>query len=199
LIISFDTAFSVKSSADYSAFGVYGMFADKDGNFTGMMRIGGDKGHWSYPELKQKIIDQYLHHKPKHLVIEGKASGQSLLQDLILEGLPVMAYTPKADKEERANACVPFCEAGMIWVPEGDPKTNEFLDELFQFPSGVHDDYVDEFTQACLWMRDNMKLKLKSYGTIERNKTLEEIEDERDARPKQKASYWKATLRQRRY
>jgi hypothetical protein len=50
----------------------------------------------------------------------------------------------------------------MVWVPEsginpGHPVSwaAEFIKQLGKFPTATHDDYVDTFTQALIYLRDD--------------------------------------------
>jgi predicted phage terminase large subunit-like protein len=197
VIISADTAFSTKTTADHSTYGVWGIFADEEHEIKGVMLLEASKGHWDYPTLKKNLIEVYQKYKAKYLIIEKKASGQSIIQDLAQMGLPVIGWPLSGakmdDKTTRAHACVPFLEAGMVWILDGHPWVEDFLTELYNFSeSAEKDDQVDQFTQAILWMRDNLQLKLKDYGTIKRN-----YDDDDDDKPKVKKrpSYWRARIR----
>ena len=58
-------------------------------------------------------------HKPDVCIVEKKASGQSLIQDMRRAGLPVLDYTPDRDKISRVYAATPSMEAGRVWFPKG--------------------------------------------------------------------------------
>jgi predicted phage terminase large subunit-like protein len=88
-------------------------------------------------------------------MIEKKASGQSLLQDLRRAGLPVLEYTPDRDKVSRATASTPFFESGRIWLPDGKDWALELIDEACSFPNSRYDDQVDAMVMAILYMRDS--------------------------------------------
>jgi len=83
------------------------------------------------------------------VLIEDKASGQSLIQEMIRDTIiPVLPWSIDGDKIARANACTPECEAGKVFLREGAPWVADFIGELASFPYGMHDDQVDAFTQA---------------------------------------------------
>jgi phage terminase large subunit-like protein len=46
----------------------------------------------SYPDLRRIAQEAYSDWQPDAVLIEKKASGQSLLQDLRMAGIPVLAY-----------------------------------------------------------------------------------------------------------
>jgi hypothetical protein len=101
--------------------------------------------------------------RPDRVLVEAKASGQSLIQDLRLARVPVAGYNPgNADKVSRAHQAAPTLELGLLWVPEscknkGQPVSwaATFLRQLAKFPVAEHDDYVDTFTQAVIFLRDS--------------------------------------------
>ena len=87
-------------------------------------------------------------------LVEDKASGQSLIQELKRDTrLPVRAIKADTDKISRTYAITPTCEAGRVHLPERAPWLNDFLDELMMFPGGPHDDQVDSMTQALAYLQ----------------------------------------------
>jgi predicted phage terminase large subunit-like protein len=93
-------------------------------------------------------------HRPDSVVIEKKASGQSLIQDLRLAGLPIQEYQPDRDKVARAYACSSLFHNSRIYAPLGKTWAKETIEECRQFPAGPHDDIVDSVTQAILYVRN---------------------------------------------
>lgn len=153
--LSCDTAFSTKSSADFSALVTWGVFRNED-NVPQLICLGSEKGRWEYPDLRNKIIDKYEYHNSDCILIEKQASGQSLIQDLYRAGLPVVPYQPDKDKVSRAHACTPLLLGGRVWIPFNKGWASELINECSSFPSGRHDDLVDATTQAILWVKDGM-------------------------------------------
>ena len=108
----------------------------------------------SYPALKQKARTWADAHRVSALLIEDKASGQSLIQELQLEtALPVVPVKVDTDKIARAVVVVvPTWEARRVFVPLGAKWVDEFLEELYAFPRAPHDDQVDTFTQLIRYL-----------------------------------------------
>lgn len=150
-LMSCDTAYEAKSSNDYSAFTIWGVFKDFNGT-PNLIMLGSKKVRMEYPELRVMAQELYEEWMPDGVLIEKKASGQSLLQDLRLAGVPVIEFTPDKDKVARAHACTPIFHAGRIHAPDRR-WANEVIDECASFPHGANDDLVDTVTQAVLWMR----------------------------------------------
>ncbi|MDX2095177.1 MAG: phage terminase large subunit [Alphaproteobacteria bacterium] len=107
-----------------------------------------------YPELKRAMVHHAARYCPEAILIEDKASGQSLLQDIRREtDLPVIACLPNADKVTRLLRVTPLMEAGKLALPTYAPWLAAFEQELFQFPDGAHDDQVDALSQYLNWVR----------------------------------------------
>lgn len=153
--MSLDTAFSTKDSADYSVITQWGVFTDE---FTGgvphLIALAAERGRWPYYELKKRTEAFYEKYMPDVILVEKKASGQSLIQDLQLQGLPVHPYNPDRDKEARAWASQPLFEAGRVWIPRDKGWAEDIMNECTGFPHAAHDDYVDAVTQAVLWVKN---------------------------------------------
>lgn len=107
-----------------------------------------------YPELKRAAMRLAEEWKPQAMLIEDKASGQSLLQDLRRESaLPVIAINPRGDKLTRFAAVTPLIEAGKVSLPHEAPWLAEFEHEMMAFPQSAHDDQVDALSQYLNWVR----------------------------------------------
>jgi predicted phage terminase large subunit-like protein len=113
------------------------------------------KGRYDFPDLKEVALEQYKYWQPESVVIEAKATGQPLIQELRKMGIPVMDFVPSRgkDKHARINAVSPVFSSGMVYYPEGENFAEEVIEECAAFPFGEHDDYVDSMTQAVLRYR----------------------------------------------
>ena len=154
VIQSYDTAFSKKETADYSAITTWGVFYP-DEVTPALILLDAVKGRYDFPELKAVALDQYKYWEPESVVIEAKASGSPLIQELRRMGIPVIDFSPSKgnDKFTRVNACAPVFESGSIWYPHGESFADEVIEECAAFPHGSYDDYVDSMTQAVLRYR----------------------------------------------
>jgi predicted phage terminase large subunit-like protein len=107
-----------------------------------------------YPELKRLMIAHAARFNPATILVEDKASGQSLLQDLRREtSLPLIAQSPSGDKLSRLLQVTPLMEAGRLALPSRAPWLAGFEGEFFAFPDGAHDDQVDAVSQYLNWVR----------------------------------------------
>lgn len=120
-----------------------------------------------YPELKRLVVAHAERFAPEAILIEDKASGQSLLQDLKRETqLPLVAHLPKGDKVARLVRVTPMLEAGRVALPAEAPWLAEFEAQLLAFPNGAHDDMVDAFSQYFNWVREGMHRAVPSLRRI---------------------------------
>lgn len=108
-----------------------------------------------YPALKRVIISHAARFSPDAVLMEDKASGQSLLQDLRMETpLPLIARMPVGDKIARLVHVTPMMEAGKVALPLKAPWLMALEQELFSFPETAHDDQVDAISQYLNWIRE---------------------------------------------
>ncbi len=160
VIQTLDTAFSTRTTADYSVIQTWGIFyipmkTDKGREYDepNVILLNQVKGRFSYPELRRKAIEQFRAFKPDRVIVENKASGQSLLQDLKLNGLPLLPFQPDRDKVARAHATTGIVERQRVWLPLKKKYAAELLKEVLEFPKGAHDDSVDAMVMALLYFR----------------------------------------------
>lgn len=116
--------------------------------------MGAERGRWDYPTLREKAMEKYDMHSPDTIIVEKKASGQSLIQDLRMTGLPIFEYQPDRDKVARAYSITGLFHNARIFAPFDKSWAQEVMEEARTFPTGSHDDYMDTVTQALIWMRN---------------------------------------------
>jgi len=87
-------------------------------------------------------------------LIEAKAAGHPLTQELRATGIPVVNFSPSRgnDKHVRMNSVAPLFEAGLVWYPETS-WAEEVIEAMAAFPFGEHDDHCDAATQALMRFR----------------------------------------------
>ena len=163
VIQSYDTAFSKRETADFSAITTWGVFYPQEGGPPNLILLDSKKGRWDFPELKEQAYDQYGYWEPDTVIVEAKASGMPLTQELRQIGIPVVNYTPSkgADKVTRVHSVSPLFEAGMVWAPD-DVFADEMIEEVAAFPNGEYDDLVDSMTQALMRYRQGNFIQLPS-------------------------------------
>ncbi len=152
---SYDTAYSKKETSDFSAITTWGVFYPKEGGPPNIILCDAKRGRWDFPDLRRRALEEYKYWEPECVLIEAKASGMPLTQELRNMGIPVMNYTPSRgnDKFTRVNSIAPLFESGLVWSPD-TRWAEEVIEECAAFPAGEHDDYVDTVTQALRRFRE---------------------------------------------
>jgi predicted phage terminase large subunit-like protein len=195
IVMSIDGAFSEESydpkskETDPSACSVWGGFINKGKPAIMLLDCWAEK--LGFPDLVDKVtvekavkygkIDAPLIKMPKSngrqqrptrqgkkidlLVIEGKASGKSLIQQLAKEKIFAYEYNPgKASKLTRLHVVSHLPVRGIIYVPESSNNPGKFmtwaeplLEQLCSYSGEgtvLHDDLLDTTTQAWRVIED---------------------------------------------
>ena len=116
VVQSWDTANQPSELADYSVCTTWGV---KDKRYCLLSVL---RKKLAYPDLKRAVIEQDSLFRPQTIVIEDRASGTQLIQDLIHERLSHVArYAPDGDKVMRLHAQTAVMENGFVWLPDDAP------------------------------------------------------------------------------
>jgi predicted phage terminase large subunit-like protein len=145
---SWDTAFKANAGSDYSVCTTW---------------LETDKGHYlvdvfrkqmEYPDLKRSFVAMRDKWQPNVILVEDKASGQSLLQDFANNGqFNTVPIKVDKDKVTRAGTASDLIEAGNVYLPNRADWLIDLETEIESFPNGVHDDMVDSMSQYLNWVR----------------------------------------------
>ena len=168
IVQSWDTAFKTGSENDYSVCTTWGETK------TGYYLLHAWRGRVEFPQLKRQVGALAEEWKPAAILVEDKASGQSLIQEL-KQGtrFPILPIKVDKDKLARAYSASPLVEAGKVFLPASASWLTDLLYELCVFPAGAHDDSVDSVTQALNWMARQGCDGLLDYYAEEAEKVME--------------------------
>ncbi len=149
IVQSWDTANKTSELNDFSVCTTWGV---KDQKFY---LLDVYRKRLDFPELRRAVIDQKQRHKASTIVIEDRASGTQLIQDLRSSGIFAKAYAPPSgtDKVMRLHSQTVLFENGQVLLPRDAPWLNDYINELIGFPGAKFDDQVDSTTQALEFMR----------------------------------------------
>lgn len=114
-----------------------------------------------FPTLKKRVVEMFDAYPATAVLVEDKASGQSLIQELRDSTMvPVIAIEPEGDKLFRAEQCTGAWGAGLVYLPSEDPEVappwlNDYQSEIFGFPLSRYKDQVDSTSQAINYIHRN--------------------------------------------
>lgn len=148
VISVYDTAFEQDEEHDCSARITVGLFEwsptgraiDTEVNALLLERLN---DRLEFPDLKTEAIGHNTEWNPDWTLIEKKASGHSLLQELRRAGISVRGVKPGTnDKVFRAHMVAQILKDGRLWyIPRN--WAYEVINQCATFPVGEHDDLVD--------------------------------------------------------
>lgn len=182
ILQSYDTAFTEDPDNDYTANVTFGVFFNTDLQKPCVLIIDTWNDHLAFPALRKKAIADWGAYyggndkgrkgkRADEILVEEKASGISLLQDLVLANVPAKKYNPgKLSKANRAHLAAPILELDLIYVLESSKRPNEpiswvkpLITQLGLFPASKKKDLVDAFSQGILYIKESRLLDLPSY------------------------------------
>jgi predicted phage terminase large subunit-like protein len=182
IIQSWDTANKATELSDFSVCTTWGV-RGKDLFLLGLFRR-----RLEYPALKRAVREQQSLFNASEVLIEDKASGTQLIQELIHDGCHgVTRYQPTIDKTMRLHAQTAMIENGFVYIPEAAPWLDEYLHEMTVFPKGKHDDQVDSTAQFLDWF----KTPMPNWGIFEATRRkAEQLSAEQRPKPQPTPTVW---------
>ncbi|WP_425362714.1 phage terminase large subunit [Candidatus Tisiphia endosymbiont of Hybos culiciformis] len=152
---SWDTAIKISENADYSVCSSWGIL-DKKYYLVGLFRQ-----KVTYPELKGQVEKLAKKYCPRYILIEDKASGQQVIQDLRLDGVVnIVAIKPKLDKITRFSSVLALFQSAAVVLPKQSAFNTILLNELLSFPHCKNDDIVDSVSQFLNFIKERSNKSL---------------------------------------
>jgi predicted phage terminase large subunit-like protein len=179
VIASIDTAYTTREENDPSAMTVWGVFSHRINRTNRVvfhdkfydinedllsqetsqrvMLMHAWQGRYELHELIEKVAETCRKMKVDRLLIESKASGISVAQEIrrmyVGTDFAVQLIDPKSqDKVARAYSVQHLFSEKMIYAPDRS-WADMVITQCGQFPKGKHDDIVDTVTQALRYLR----------------------------------------------
>ena len=149
IVQSWDTANKAGEMNDFSVCTTWGI-SEKKFYLLHVYRM-----RLTFPGLKRAAKELYERFEPRKVVIEDKASGTSLVQELRnsgLYGIEAYQHAPSSDKFMRTAAQSMKFESGQVRLPSEAAWLDDYVRELTGFPGTKFDDQVDSTTQALDFM-----------------------------------------------
>lgn len=170
-VLSFyDTAFEEGEENDYTARTTWGIFYHDETDAEPGGKV--PSGHYcciileafkekiEFPALRKLAREHYNTYKPDRVLVEKKASGHSLIQELRRHRVPVKGIKSDRSKLARAHAAAVVLEQGCVFYM--DRKwADEVIEECSSFPNAEHDDVFDTCINAWLYLRRMFHLQLR--------------------------------------
>lgn len=197
IVGSLDPAFGEKQENDYSGFTIWGCFLNRK-QVQQVILMQFWQLRLTLADLVERVIKDCRKMKVDRLLIEGKASGISVIQEIRRmtkdESFAVQQINPgMTDKLARANSLSHLFGQeqangeflpGVVWVPcetqrggQAWPRTwaEPLMAQMSSFPKGKYDDGVDSATQALKYLRDLGLLKKQIEQQMEEISELTHI------------------------
>ena len=184
IVASLDTAYTTKAENDPSALTIWGVFGgssdsaatrsvDRYGRSIDITRsfqseslgpvpkamlMYAWQGKLEVHDLTEKVADICKRMKVDVLLIENKAAGHSVAQEMRRlfgnEDFSVQMYDPKTlDKVARLYSIQHIFSEGMVYAPNKD-WAEMVIRQVSSFPRGAHDDLVDTVSMGLKHLRD---------------------------------------------
>jgi len=191
ILASLDTAYTEKEENDPSALSIWGVWRDRVGNPNIILMMCWAE-HLALHDLTRRVGDECKKFKVDRLLVEDKAAGHSVSQELgRLFGMfdfgielvdPAKGFIKSPDKAARLHTVVHLFAEGMIWAPIERVWTREMIKQCATVPRAAHDDLADSCSQALIYLR--------RAGWAQRKEEVKlEVEDETRYRPRAMALY----------
>lgn len=146
IVQSWDTANKESELADYSVCTTWGV-KNKKVYLLHVLRK-----RMQYPDLKRAVVAQAEAWDARAVLIEDKASGTQLIQELKQTLSKVKGIKSEGDKVMRMLAQTPEIENGHVLLPTQAHWLPDYVQELTTFPKAKYDDQVDSTAQALKWI-----------------------------------------------
>jgi predicted phage terminase large subunit-like protein len=190
IIASLDCAFTEKEENDPSALSIWGIFRDLAGNPKIFLMYCWDE-RYQIHDLVRRVGEDCQQFKVDRLLIEDKASGHSVSQELArlfgnfdfgIELVnPRTGFIKSPDKVARLQTVVHLFAEGLVYAP--DKKwADDMIKQCSLVPRALHDDLADTCSQALIWLR-------RAGWAVRKEERALEVEDETRYRPRSGALY----------
>jgi predicted phage terminase large subunit-like protein len=147
IIQSWDTANKDTELSDYSVCTTWGVVR----NHLYLLDVYRRK--LDFPSLKRAVLDLARLHKAKLVLVEDKASGTQLIQELRAGHFSIVKEAPAMDGDKimRLHSQTAKIEGQFVLFPKEAPWLEAYLAELISFPNSKYDDQVDSTVFALAW------------------------------------------------
>jgi predicted phage terminase large subunit-like protein len=148
IVQSWDTANSASETANFSVCTTWGML----GRYLYLLHVY--RRQMEFPELKRMVRHLAEDWTADLVLVEDKASGTQIIQEMRAEQFLKVQATPKqdGDKEMRTYVQTSRFANGEVLVPEDAPWLDAYIAELTSFPNSKYADQVDSTVNFLAWV-----------------------------------------------
>lgn len=133
---------------------------------------------------KQAVKNCNNMYNVRRILVEDKANGSAIVEELTRDIGRLIAIEPEGGKEARASSIQGWVEGGNVYLPENAPWVEEFIQELAVFPNGANDDYVDSLSQAIVNLLEKMGKSFNPFSWVQNRTTAKTGTGERMRDPR---------------
>lgn len=175
---AWDTALTANKTSAFSAATTWGVF-DDDNGIPNLILLSAWRDRAEWPVLRrmcQRMATDYRddnyklpikpsrERAPDTVLVEAKANGQMLIQDLGRAGIVATPFNPDryGDKIARVRLVTDLIENGRVWLPtmktsneQLRPWARDFMEQCVKFPAADSRDWVDTMTMAFLRIKQS--------------------------------------------
>jgi predicted phage terminase large subunit-like protein len=182
VLATLDTAYTEDQLNDPSGMIVWGVFSETTSQANHLLDASGNRvyldrtisespprammmyawdDHLKLHDLVKRVAKTCLQYKVDLLLIENKASGISVSQEIrrliSAERFGVQLFDPKSqDKVARLISIQHLFQEGLIYAPsEKYPWVDKVITQVGMFPKAKHDEYVDLTSMGLRHLRNN--------------------------------------------
>jgi predicted phage terminase large subunit-like protein len=147
IIQSWDTANKDTELSDYSVCTTWGIMRQN------LYLLDVFRRKLDFPSLKRAVLDLAQLHKAHLVLVEDKASGTQLIQELRAGHFSKVKEAPPMDGDKimRLHSQTAKIEGGFVLFPKEAHWLDTYLAELISFPNSKYDDQVDSTVFALAW------------------------------------------------
>lgn len=171
-VTSWDLAFADGEDGSYVVGQAWQLTADSPHQFVLYDQV---RGRWDYPSTRQVFLE-FIQKHPEcdtHL-IENAANGHALAAELRrtygMDNIVTISPPAGASKRDRGIRVSPLVADGRVKLPQWVDRhdwIDPFLTELSEFDNSAHDDQVDAFTQALMWLDRHASTAFGRANTVD--------------------------------
>lgn len=154
IVVTVDATFKKTKKGAYNSIQAWGRYG-----WTQYYLLDEIHERLGYVELRQRLRGFAAKWRPAAILVELKANGEAIVDELRAEVPGVVGFMPDAygDKIARAQLSTPMWASGGVWLPSAEAAPFDiggWCTEVASFPGSLSMDRVDAKSQLFLWWQE---------------------------------------------